>query len=93
MAVGAIRALREENLSVPQDVSVIGFDDMPLASYYDPPLTTVRQDTISLGREAARLLIEAIEQFALPKKQIRIQAELVIRGSTSSLSRSEPRSD
>ena len=45
MAVGAIRAARDLELRVPQDISVVGFDDMPLASYFDPPLTTVRQDT------------------------------------------------
>lgn len=85
MAVGAIRALREANLSVPGDVSVVGFDDMPLASYFDPPLTTMRQDTFAMGHEAARLLIGAIEKSAPLQRQVRIQAELVIRGSTSPL--------
>ena len=47
---------------VPEDVSVIGFDDMPLASYFDPPLTTMRQDTYVMG-EAAQMLIEAIESL------------------------------
>jgi LacI family repressor for deo operon, udp, cdd, tsx, nupC, and nupG len=85
MAVGAIHALHEANLSVPGDVSVIGFDDMPLASYFDPPLTTMRQDTFSMGREAARLLIKTIEKKAPLQEQVRIHAELVIRGSTSPL--------
>ncbi len=43
MAIGAIRALREAGITVPDAVSVIGFDDMPLASYFDPPLTTISQ--------------------------------------------------
>lgn len=89
MAVGAIRALRESNLAVPQNVSVIGFDDMPLASYFDPPLTTMRQDTFSLGREAARLLIKAIKDGVFRQEPIRMQAELVIRGSTRPLNEVE----
>jgi LacI family repressor for deo operon, udp, cdd, tsx, nupC, and nupG len=81
MAVGAIRALREAGLRVPEDISVMGFDDMPLASYFDPPLTTVRQDIFNIGCEAARQLIWSIENPAEPPRNLRIQAELVIRNS------------
>lgn len=83
MAVGAIRALREAGKSVPDDVSVIGFDDMPLASYYDPALTTIRQDTFSMGREAARLLIRAIENPEKQRRHAKMPVELIIRKSTS----------
>jgi len=86
MAIGAIRALRERGARVPQDISVIGFDDLPLASYFDPPLTTMRQDMFGIGREAARLLIRAVEQPDLPRHQLRIPAELVVRGSTAAIS-------
>lgn len=86
MAIGAIRALRERGARVPQDISVIGFDDLPLASYFDPPLTTMRQDMFGIGREAARLLIRAVEQPDLPRRQLRIPAELVVRGSTAAIS-------
>jgi DNA-binding LacI/PurR family transcriptional regulator len=83
MAVGAIRALREAGKSVPDDVSIIGFDDMPLASYYDPALTTIRQDTFCIGREAARLLIRAIENPEKQRKHLRVPVELVLRNSTA----------
>ena len=61
MAVGALRALRDAGHQVPQDVSVIGFDDMPLASYFDPPLTTMRQDVCEQGRRAVQLLIDRLD--------------------------------
>jgi len=83
MAVGAIRALREANLCVPQDVSIIGFDDMPLASYFDPPLTTMRQDTFRLGRQAAGLLLNAVENPTLETQRLLLPAELVMRNSTT----------
>jgi DNA-binding LacI/PurR family transcriptional regulator len=82
MAVGAIRALREAGLGVPADVSVIGFDDMPLASYFDPPLTTLRQDTFEMGRQAARMLVEAIQNADAPRCHRLLTAELVARAST-----------
>jgi len=83
MAVGAMHALQEAGLHVPQDVSVIGFDDMPLASYFAPPLTTMRQDMLAIGMEAARLLIQGIEHPAKERSIVRIAAELVVRGSTA----------
>jgi DNA-binding LacI/PurR family transcriptional regulator len=82
MAVGAIRALREAGRRVPDDVSVIGFDDIPLASYFDPPLTTMRQDMPVIGRLAARLLIQALNQPEAPAEHVNLPAELVVRSST-----------
>ncbi len=86
MAVGAIKALREAGRRVPEDISIIGFDDMPLASYYDPPLTTIRQDTFFMGREAARLLIRAIENPEKQRRNLRMPVELVLRKSTAKCS-------
>lgn len=83
MAVGALRALRDAGYQVPQDVSVIGFDDMPLASYFDPPLTTMRQDVCEQGRCAVQLLIKRLEQPDSSRQQLRLPAELVNRNSTS----------
>lgn len=83
MAIGAIRALHEAGLSVPADISIIGFDDMPLASYFDPPLTTMRQDTYSIGREAARLLIQAMNIPDSGRQSIKMHAELILRRSTA----------
>lgn len=60
MALGVIRALSEAGLAVPQDISVVGFDDIPESAYAQPPLTTVRQDFGALGAEAVRLAVAAI---------------------------------
>ncbi len=83
MAIGAIHALREAGKKVPQELSVIGFDDMPNASYFDPPLTTIRQDTFSMGSKAARLLIQSIETPDKIHRSIRLHAELLVRQSTA----------
>ncbi len=83
MAVGAIRSLRESEIRVPEDVSVIGLDDMPLASYFDPPLTTMRQDMLGIGREAARLLVTAVENPGGVHQHERFPVELIVRRSTA----------
>jgi LacI family repressor for deo operon, udp, cdd, tsx, nupC, and nupG len=86
MAIGALRALREAGIQVPEDVSVIGFDDMPLASYFDPPLTTIRQDTFTMGQKAAQLLMKAVEQPGNPSQHLRMPGEIVVRSSTGKCS-------
>ena len=83
MAVGAIRALRDVGKLIPQDVSVIGVDDMPLASYFDPPLTTIQQDTYLMGRLAANLLIQDIEQTENVCQHQLVEPKIIIRQSTS----------
>jgi DNA-binding LacI/PurR family transcriptional regulator len=85
MAAGAIRALRDLGRRVPEDVSVVGFDDMPLASYFDPPLTSMRQDIHFNGRQAARLLIRRLENPQAPPQYLFHPAELVVRCSTARL--------
>ncbi|MGQ0604104.1 MAG: LacI family DNA-binding transcriptional regulator [Anaerolineales bacterium] len=85
MAVGAISALHEAGRRVPDDVSVIGFDDIPLASYFDPPLTTMRQDTWEIGEVAVRQLIAALEDEAAQPEHIALPAELIVRQSTRRL--------
>lgn len=82
MAIGVLRAAREMGIAVPDELSVIGVDDMPLSSYFDPPLTTMRQDPISIGREAARLLIDTVEKRLSTPKHVLLQAQLVQRQST-----------
>lgn len=82
MALGALRAARDLGLKVPGQLSVIGLDDMPLASYFDPPLTTMHQDMFAIGRTAARLLVRAVEQPQVNHQQLRQPAELIIRQST-----------
>jgi len=82
MALGAIRALRERGLGVPDDVSVVGFDDLPESAFFEPPLTTVHQDFVSLGRESAAYLSDLIDQRPTPRRQHVLDPELVVRRST-----------
>ena len=85
MAIGAMRALREVGLKIPQDVSVIGYDDQPMAAFLDPPLTTIRQPIEAFGRSAAKLIIEAIHQPDLRPKVIELEPSLVIRETCAPL--------
>ena len=61
MALGVLRALHEAGYEVPSQVSVVGFDDIPEAQYYNPPLTTVRQDFGEIGRRSLRLMLAMME--------------------------------
>jgi LacI family transcriptional regulator len=81
-AIGAIRALREAGLRVPEDVSVVGFDDIRDAAYHVPSLTTVRQPLRKMGEIAAQTLVDRIEGRTTSARQIAIEPELVIREST-----------
>ncbi len=83
-AIGAIRALREKGLRVPQDVSVVGFDDVQSAAYQNPALTTVRQPLRTMGILAAEQLLEQIGSTTnLTVQQITVAPELVVRESTA----------
>ncbi len=92
MALGVVGAARELGLSVPEDLSVAGFDDSPAARQFRPALTTVRQDVVLKGRAAASSLIAAIRAVAngrpVPDEHIVLATELVIRGSTRATSAS-----
>lgn len=82
-AIGAMCALHDAGLSVPDDVSIVGFDNVPLAAYTSPPLTTVDQPTVEQGRQAASLLLERIESNRLrERKEIKLNCHLIIRQST-----------
>ena len=83
MALGAIRAVAEAGRSVPDDVSIVGFDDIQLAGHVHPPLTTLRQDKAGLGAEAGRALMALIDgQTDLPEA-VTLPVELIVRGSTT----------
>ncbi len=82
-AIGAIRALQEQGLRVPQDVSVMGFDDIPGAAFHSPSLTSVRQPLNRMGEVAAQTLLERIEAKKEYIPEIAIEPELVIRESTA----------
>jgi DNA-binding LacI/PurR family transcriptional regulator len=84
MAIGLIRALLEAGLRVPEDVSVVGFDDIPVSAYVTPPLTTVRQPFDAVAREGLRLLVQAIEKpDDEPAPASDPPVELVVRASTA----------
>jgi DNA-binding LacI/PurR family transcriptional regulator len=81
MALGLLRRLREAGREVPRDLSVVGFDDIPEAAYFAPPLTTIRQDFAELGRRCLRILLGRIEGEPGPMGVV-VAAELVVRDST-----------
>jgi DNA-binding LacI/PurR family transcriptional regulator len=87
MAIGVLRALHEHGLRVPQDVSVTGFDDIDLAAYALPALTTVRQDTDAMGNGAVKALLEFVGggpgQTGRAPEPLRLPTELVVRNSTA----------
>jgi LacI family transcriptional regulator len=86
MAFGALRALREAGLSVPDDVAVLGFDDLPTSALSDPPLTTVRQPIRRVGAQAVEILIDILANGPEPPRRITLSTELVIRSSCASRS-------
>ena len=82
MALGVLRALKEAGLDVPGDVSVVGFDDVPEAAYFIPPLTTVRQDFAAVGRHSLEVLLEQVEGGPPRADPVVIEPDLVLREST-----------
>jgi DNA-binding LacI/PurR family transcriptional regulator len=78
-----MRALYERGLRVPDDVSVVGFDGIPLAEYFWPPLTTVRQDFHRIGQELVELLARQLDGEALTDHRTVVPTELVVRASTA----------
>jgi LacI family transcriptional regulator len=81
-AFGAIRALKDHGFAVPDDVSVVGFDDIQGAAYHNPSLTTIRQPLQNMGKVAARILLQRIRGQATFPDSVPILPELVIREST-----------
>jgi DNA-binding LacI/PurR family transcriptional regulator len=82
MALGALRALHEAGRRVPEEVSVVGFDDIPEAPYFIPPLTTVRQDFDEMGRNGLRLLLDTMEAPDRAPAHVEVVPELVVRASS-----------
>ncbi len=83
LAVGCYAALDDAGLSCPDDISVVGFNDMPFIDRLRPPLTTIRFPHYQVGTEAAQLLLERIAEHAGPVKILYLAPELIIRGSTA----------
>jgi DNA-binding LacI/PurR family transcriptional regulator len=82
MAFGAMRAIREAGLRVPDDIAVVGFDGSPAAASSDPPLTTVDQPAEAMGRHMARLLLARIERRPVDRPAVILVPDLVVRAST-----------
>ena len=87
MALGAIRAARRAGLQVPDDVSVVGYDDSPLIAFTDPPLTTVRQSVQAMSEAAVRALLDEIAGEPAPRAEFVFRPELVVRSSTGACRR------
>jgi LacI family transcriptional regulator len=92
MAVGVYRFANEQQLHIPDDMSIIGFDDIPLAGFTQPPLTTVHQSKTKMGSRAAELLIERIANQDIEIRQEILDVQLVVRESTARVSQVMERS-
>ena len=82
MAFGALQACLRHGLQVPRDISIAGFDDVPMSSLLSPPLTTGRADGAEIGRQCVRLILERIRNPGLPPQRIHLPTRLIVRGST-----------
>ena len=85
MAIGSISALRQRGLHVPDDISIVGFDDVPEAAHFVPALTTVRQDFQLIGRLAVEYIASMVETHDTPVHQRVLQPSLIVRDSTRAL--------
>lgn len=82
MALGVLRQLYEQGRKVPKDISIVGFDDIPEAPYFSPPLTTVRQDFLEMGRRSLHMLLEEIGGAGGSPTRVTVPSELLVRAST-----------
>ncbi|TMW70929.1 LacI family DNA-binding transcriptional regulator [Alteribacter natronophilus] len=85
MALGALKACREMNVAVPDDVSVVGFDDIEVAKHVTPALTTIRQDTDMIGIKASELLVNQINSGSKEGQAVKVPVELIERESTKAI--------
>ena len=81
MAIGAMTAIREAGLRIPQDIAVAGYDDVRLSRFTAPPLTTARAPEVELGRAAATMLLELINDRTPPARQVKLHSRLIVRES------------
>ena len=85
-ALGVMRAIRSQGLRIPEDFAVVGFDDIPIAAHFDPPLTTVKQPQEEMGRKGAELLLRAIGESkkGTERENLVLEAKLITRKSSGS---------
>lgn len=86
LALEVMRAIREEGLSIPDDIAIVGFDDPVSASHLTPPLTTVRQPLHEMGQMAMNMILKWLSTHTEPQRENILPTELVVRGSTASVS-------
>ncbi len=82
VAMGAILAAKRAGLRIPQEIAIAGFDDIPLAEYFDPPLTTIRVPAFALGWAASERLIRLIRNEGLDQNSVFLKSELIVRESS-----------
>jgi LacI family transcriptional regulator len=82
VAFGAMAAIRERKLKIPDDIAMVGFDDVPLARFVDPPLTTIHLPSVELGRKVGELLLDLILHQVEPGRQVWLDTELIVRASS-----------
>jgi DNA-binding LacI/PurR family transcriptional regulator len=81
VAFGAKAAIRACGLNIPEDIALVGYDNLPLAKYMEPPLTTIQLPALNLARQACELLIKLLEGVRPRKKQVLLDTQLVVRES------------
>ncbi len=86
LAIGAIHAVRERQLRIPADISIVGFDDILASAYAEVPLTTVLQPKMEMGQQAAQLLLERINEEPSDFRHVVLQPQLIVRQTTSYIS-------
>lgn len=87
MSIGALKAVRDGGLRVPEDISLVGFDDLDLGALLDPPYTVVDRPTVAQGEAAARLLLDRLRDPDRPQQSLLLPVRLVVRASTAPLGR------
>ena len=84
LTLGALQAIHERHLAIPDQIAIVGFDEMPWAMSLRPPLTTVAQPAFDVGRTAAELLLARVREPALPRRQVVLETKLIVRSSCGS---------
>ncbi len=81
IALGVLNAAHEQHIRVPEELSVLGFDDMTLASFFSPPLTTVRQNIVEVGTRAGQVILDIVEERVTESQKIILDPQLIVRSS------------
>lgn len=87
LAIGAMKAIRDSGLKVPDDIAIVGFDDIEMASFCEPSLTTMAQPKYEMGVKGMELLVKAMSGVKLRKKEIKLEVELIVRESCCAIDR------